>query len=107
MPAVPAPILADASLEDVDPLELAVTDARLEQEDRRLAVAPLVDVAEVLEDLGDDGKQCHDHVTALIRPVDGGASEDATVREQRPDGLDVVRLDRCPHGMTHKAASSA
>ena len=43
-----------AVLEDVDALQFPVADVRLEEEDRRPPVAPLVRVAEVLEGLRHD-----------------------------------------------------
>src|SRR5947209_1767598 len=43
-------------LEDVDALQLAVADARLEEQDSRRAVVPLAHVAEVLEDPRDDAE---------------------------------------------------
>src|SRR5579862_7970429 len=70
-------------LEDVDALQLAVADARLEEQDRRRRsdVAPLARVAEVLEHVRDYAQQRDDGLAAVVRTVDGGAAEDDVGRK--------------------------
>src|SRR5581483_6698130 len=92
-------------LEDVDPLQLAVADVRLEEEDRRAAVVPLARVPEVLEDLRHDAEQGEHRVPSVVGLVDGGAAELDVLREQRAEPLDVAGFDRFAN--CHSRASSA
>src|SRR5581483_3341866 len=93
-----------AVLEDVDPLQVAVADVRLEEQDRRAPVGPLVRVAEVLEHLRDDAEQREHGVAAVVRLVDGRAAELDVLGEQLRERRDVAGLDRLANG---HAASSA
>src|SRR5581483_5811032 len=93
-----------AVLEDVDPLQVAVADVRLEEQERRAPVRPLVRVAEVLEHLRDDAEQREHGVAAVVRLVDGRAAELDVLGEQLRERRDVAGLDRLANG---HAASSA
>ncbi len=59
---------SSAEPQDVDPLELALADPRLEHQDRGVSVLDLLDVAEVLEHLNDGAEDHAQRFTALVRP---------------------------------------
>jgi citronellol/citronellal dehydrogenase len=79
--------------DEVEPLQVAVADARGEDQ-RVCAVArQLVGVAEVLEDVVDRSQQRGDALGSLVGLVHRGGAEDDVVGEQRRRGIDVARLD--------------
>src|SRR6516225_5642075 len=94
-------------LEDVDALKVARADRGLKEEHGRVAVAPFVRVAEVLECLADDGEQRRDDVTALVRPVDGRAAKHDVRRHRLHGGVEVLGLDCDSERVLGHAASSA
>jgi hypothetical protein len=92
---------------DVDPVELAIAHSRLEDERGRIAAVEPLDVAEVLEDLGDRFEDRHDSVAIVVRLVDDRAAKGDVGREPRDDLRGIAGLDRFLKGLGADARTLA
>ena len=94
-------------LEDVDALQLAVADVRLEEEDRRRAVAPLSCVAEVLEDRRDEAQDPATCSLPWYGLYTAGLRKTTSSAIVASAGVVVVREDRECERVVHVESSAS
>src|SRR5439155_13821028 len=88
----------------VEPLQLAVAHARLEDEPVDAVPRELVGVAEVLEDAEDRPQDRLDLVAAVVRAEHRRAAEDDVVGEQGDGAVEIAALDRGAEGVHRSRA---
>jgi hypothetical protein len=88
-----------AETQDVHAVELALANPSLEDERCRVAPVEALDVAEVLEHLGDGLEDRRDRIAVFVRLVNDRATKNDVGRQPRDDLRGIAGLDRFLEGL--------